>query len=85
MNIKRETFLEVVAHLVGYTYPDGDEDIDKGRYENQEKIIDLLTNGVEDLINNSKYKNDPIQSKAFIGNRAYEALNSLHECIKDAL
>ena len=83
--MKRETFLEVVAHLVGYTCPDGDEDIDKGRYENQEKIVDLLINGVEDLINNSKYKNDPESSKALIGSRAYEVLNNLYETIKDVL
>ena len=35
--MKKETLLEVVSELVGYTEPYGDSHIDETRYENQEK------------------------------------------------
>ena len=82
----KETFLEVVSHLVGYVHPDGDKAIDNGRYDNQEKIVELLINGVEDLIHNAQYKNYKKKpSVARIGIRAYEVLKDLHETIEEAL
>lgn len=80
-----ENMLEVVGLLVGYTEPYGDSGIDEIRYKNQEKIICLLENGIEDLINNTKYKNSPEYSVSKIGNRAYEALKSLQCYIKENL
>ena len=83
--MKREIFLEVVSELVGYTEPYGDTNVDKVRYENQEKIIELVLNGIEDLINNSKYKDRPEYSVSQIGGRAYEILNKVYDLIKGNL
>ena len=35
----KETLLEVVSELIGYTEPYGDTNVDEVRYKNQEKII----------------------------------------------
>lgn len=76
--MKKETLLEVVSELVGYTEPCGDEGIDQIRYENQEKIIELVKNGVEDLIRNSKHRSYLEEdSTSRIGNRAYESLTGI--------
>ena len=83
--MKKETLLEVVSELIGYTEPYGDSNIDKVRFENQEKIIELVMNGVEDLINNAAYKDRPEYSMAKIGGRAYETLEELHKVIEDSL
>lgn len=83
--MKKEILLEVVSELVGYTEPYGDSRIDETRYENQEKIIELVMNGVEDLINNSEYRSRAEYSMSQIGGRAYEALEKLHRLIEDAL
>lgn len=83
--MKSETLLEVVSKLVGYTEPYGDTRIDEIRYENQEKIIDLVTNGVEDLIRNSKYKDRVEYSMQGIGNRAYKTLKELYEMIGEVV
>ena len=45
--MKKETLLEVVSELIGYTEPYGDTNVDKVRYENQEKIIELVMNGID--------------------------------------
>ena len=76
-----ETVLEVVGRLVGYSTPSEDEIVDKVRYENQEILIDLIMNAVEDLIDNSKYKDSTAGSASKIGNRAYETLEALYEWI----
>lgn len=83
--MKSETLLEVVSELVGYTEPYGDTRVDEIRYENQEKIIDLVTNGVEDLIANSRYKNRVEYSMAGIVNRAYRSLKELYEMIGEVI
>lgn len=83
--MESKTIMEVISCLVGYTEPYGDSHIDEVRYENQEKIIDLVMNGVEDLINNSKYKNRAEYSMNKIETRAYEALQELQQMIDDAL
>lgn len=83
--MKKETLLEVVSELIGYTEPYGDSNIDKVRYENQEKIIELVANGIEDLINNAAYKDRSEYSMAQIGGRAYETLEELHKVIEDSL
>ena len=83
--MKKKTLLEVVSELVGYTEPYGDTNVDEVRYENQEKIIELVMNGIEDLINNAAYKDRPEYSIAQIGGRAYETLEKLHKVIEDNL
>ena len=83
--MKKETVLKVVSELIGYTEPYGDCNIDKVRYENQEKIIELVMNGIEDLINNAAYKDRPEYSIAQIGGRAYEVLEELYKVIEDNL
>ena len=83
--MKSETILEVVGQLVGYTEPYGDTRVDEIRYENQEKIIDLVTNGVEDLIRNSKYKDRVEYSMQGIGSRAYKTLKELYEMIGEVV
>lgn len=83
--MKKETLLEVVSELIGYTEPYGDSNIDKVRFDNQEKIIELVMNGIEDLINNATYKDRPEYSMAQIGGRAYETLEELHKIIEDSL
>lgn len=83
--MKKETLLEVVSELIGYTEPYGDSNIDKVRYENQEKIIELVANGIEDLINNAVYKDRPEYSMAQIGGRAYETLERLYKLIENNL
>lgn len=83
--MESEILLEVVSKLVGYTEPYGDTRVDEIRYENQEKIIDLVTNGVEDLIRNSKYKDRVEYSMQGIGSRAYKTLKELHEMIGEVV
>lgn len=83
--MKKETLLEVVSELVGYTEPYGDSRIDETRYENQEKIIELVMNGAEDLINNAEYRTRNEYSMAQIGGRAYEVLKQLHRLIEESL
>lgn len=83
--MKKETLLEVVSELIGYTEPYGDSNVNEVRYKNQEKIIELVVNGVEDLINNAAYKDRPEYSMAQIGGRAYEILEELHKVIEDNL
>lgn len=83
--MKKETLLEVVSELVGYTEPYGDSRVDETRYENQEKIIELVMNGVGDLINNSEYRTRNEYSMSQIGGRAYEVLEELNRLIEDAL
>lgn len=78
-----ETVLEVIEYLVGYIEPTGNATIDETRYNNQEKIIDLVANGIEDLINNSKYKDSTESSISKIGNRAYETLEVFYGWIKN--
>lgn len=73
------------SELIGYTEPYGDSNVDEVRYKNQEKIIELVMNGVEDLINNAAYKDRPEYSMAQIGGRAYEILEELHKIIEDSL
>ena len=80
-----ESLLEVIQMLVGYSEPYGAPKIDDIRYKNQEKIILILTNGIEDLINNSKYRNNPKDSVSKIGNRAYEVLCQLRKEIDKCL
>ena len=84
-NMKSETLLEVVSELVGYIEPYGDTGIDEMRYENQEKIIDLVTNGIESLIENSKYRHRAEYSMMIIGNKAYESLKELYQMIEYAI
>lgn len=83
--MKKETLLEVVSELIGHTEPHGDTDVDKIRYENQEKIIVLVKNGLEDLIKNSEYRNCKTYSTSQIGGRAYEALEKIHQMIENSL
>ena len=83
--MKSETILEVVSKLVGYIEPYGDTGIDKIRYENQEKLIDLVTNGIEDLIENSKHRHRTERSIEEIGTRAYESLKELYQMIGCAM
>ena len=55
------------------------------KQQNQEKIIDLVTNGIEGLIENSKYRHRAERSVEVIGNRAYESLKDLHQMIGYAI
>lgn len=83
--MKKETLLEVVSELVGYIEPYGDSNIDETRYENQEKIIELVTNGIEDLINNAEYRSRSEYSMYKIGNRAYDVLENIYKLIEESL
>ena len=76
--MESETILEVVNKLVGCIEPYGDTRIDEDRYINQEKIIDLVTNGIEDLIENSKYRYRAERSMEVIGDRAHKSLKELY-------
>lgn len=80
--MKSETILEVVDELVGCTEPYGDTNIDEVRYENQEKLIDLVMDGIETLIKNSKYRYRTEYSMYKIGDRAYASLKELYNIIK---
>ena len=79
--MKSETILEVMGRLIGYTEPYGDTGVDNVRYENQEKLIDLTTNAIEELVENSKHRHDYEYSVSKIGCRAYESLKELYEMI----
>ena len=83
--MKREHIIEVIADMVGYIEPCGDTHIDETRYENQEKIIDIINNGLEDLIENSKYKGSAEGSIDRIGSRAYNALKHIRKTIDETL
>ena len=80
--MKKETLLEVVSELVGYTEPYGDTNVDEIRYENQEKIIELVMNGIEDLINNAEYRGRSEYSMYKIGNRAWDSLEAVRKLIE---
>ena len=77
----KETLLEVISELIGYTEPCGNCDIDMVRYFNQEKIIELVTNGIDDLIHNVTYRDMAEYSMARIGSRTYETLEKLYNII----
>ena len=84
--MKKETLIEVVSELAGYIEPYGDEEVDQIRYENQEKLIELIKNGIEDLKKNSKHKSYLEEdSVSRIGNRAYESLHDILRTIEDYL
>ncbi len=83
--MKREHIIEVIADMVGYIEPYGDTRIDETRYENQEKIIDIINNGLEDLIKNSKYKGSVEGSVDRIGSRAYDVLKHIRKTIDETL
>ena len=80
--MKSEIILEVVNELVGYTEAYGDSREDEVAYDNQEKLIDLVTNLVEELIENSKYVNRSEYSVFKIGDRAYKSLEELYQMIE---
>ena len=77
-----ETILEVMHSLIGYTEPCGETDVDNIRYENQEKLIDLATEAIEELIENSKYRYNHEYSVEKIGDRAHKALKELYQLIE---
>ena len=81
--MNKEMLLEVVAELIGYSEPCGDSFIDEVRYENQEKIIDLVLNGIEDLIHNAGYRNNKEYNVHKIGNRAYDVLEDIRNMIEN--
>jgi hypothetical protein len=83
--MKREHIIEVISDMVGYIEPYGDTRVDETRYENQEKIIDIINNGLEDLIKNSKFKGSIEYSVDKIGSRAYDALRQIRKIIDEAL
>ena len=80
--MKAETILEVMHSLIGYTEPYGKTNTDSIRYENQEKLIDLATEVIEELIENSKYRYNHEYSVEKIGDRAYKALKELYQLIE---
>lgn len=80
--MKSETILEVMHRLIGYTEPYGDTEVDNVRYENQEKLIDLATEVIEELIENSKYRYNHEYSAEKIGDRACKALKELYQLIE---
>ena len=81
--MKKETLFEVVSELIGYTEPYGDTNIDEIRYENQEKIIELVMNCIEDLINNAEYRSRPEYSMYKIGIRAWNSLETVRKLIEE--
>lgn len=83
--MKSETILEVMHSLVGYTEPYGETDVDNVRYENQEKLIDLTTEVIKELIENSKYRYNYEHSAEKIGDRAYKALKELYQLIEHVI
>lgn len=83
--MKSETLLEVASELIGCIEPYGDTAIDKIRYENQEKLIDLVTEGIESLIENSKYVYRFEYSVWEIGDKARRTLEELYEMIGCAI
>ena len=83
--MKSETILEVMGRLIGYTEPYGDTAVDNVRYENQENLIDLATEAIKELIENSKHRHDYEYSVSKIGCRAYESLKELYQMIEYAI
>ena len=83
--MKSETILEVVNELIGYTGAYGDSGEDRIAYDNQEKLIYLVTSLVEELIDNSEYVNRSEYSMFKIGDRAYKSLEELYQMIEDAI
>ncbi len=79
------TTTEVVGLLVGYTYPTGESEIDKIRYKNQEKLIDIIKNALEDLIENAKYKDSSLGSESKIGKSAHEAVMDIYVDVNNYL
>ena len=80
--MKLEIFKEVIPDLVGQIEPYGDCNIDKVRYNNQEKLIWLIKDGIESLMDNIDYKNRCEASVKIIGDKAYNSLKEIYEELK---
>jgi hypothetical protein len=77
------TVVEVMNHLIGFITPiEGEVSVNQHRGENQEKVITIAEECINDLIDNSKYKDSPDISVHNVGKRAYDVLEELYERIK---
>lgn len=77
--------IEVTKVLIGEIKPYGSSHIDTVRFDNQEKLIELISEFVDVLIENSKYKNRHEYSMQKIGDRAYDILKFIHKQIGEYL
>jgi hypothetical protein len=85
MKLRVDTIIEVANTLIGGIEPYGDEAVDENRYKNQEMLIELVMTEVEQLIDNSNYRNRVEGSMERIGSRAYKALKEIQQLIESAL
>jgi hypothetical protein len=85
MKLRVDTIIEVANTLIGGIEPYGDEAVDENRYKNQEMLIELVLTEVEQLIDNSNYRNRVEGSMERIGSRAYKALKEIQQLIESAL
>lgn len=78
----KELVLEVMNHLIGYITPVGDDaEVTERRAYNQEKVIDIAKECINDLIENSEYKDALNASAQSVGKRAYDVLEELYKLI----
>lgn len=76
--------VEVLSHLIGYTEPTGDSEIDNTRAENNSALIYVTYQCVKQLINNAKNKDSAFASVERIGKHSYDALNNIVDMITDS-
>lgn len=81
--MKRELLLELVKEGVGYIKPSGDFFIDKDRFYNQEKLIEIVMTGIKRLMENAEYRDNDYGQKSIveIRDRALDALVEIHDLI----
>lgn len=80
--MKLDIFKEVIPDLIGCIEPCYDDNTDKIRYNNQEKVIWCIKECIESLIDNIDYKNSCEASVKIIGDRAYNSLKEVYEELK---
>lgn len=76
--------VEVLSHLIGYTEPTGDSEIDNTRAENNSALIYVTYQCIKTLIENAKNKDSNFASVERIGRHSYDALNNIIDMIIDS-
>ena len=77
--MESNTIIEVTNTLIGFTEPVGDSFKDKVYYDNQLKLIELTESCLDQLINNTKYKDRSEFSAERIGMCAVTSLKDFKE------
>ena len=79
-----KTIVEVLSHLIGYTEPTVDSEIDNTRAANNSALIYVTYQCIRTLIKNAENRNSDFVSVERIGKHSYDALNNIIDMITDS-